>query len=971
MAIYPKLQEEIRESNFTGFIDHGNESLTQYQPKLLVNNSREGKKVLTNLIKELKNCDEFFFSVAFVTNSGVAALINTLKELENNNIKGTIIASQYDNFTEPRALLRLLQFSNIDLRVITEGNFHAKGYVFKKDSSYTIIIGSSNLTSSALSSNKEWNLKVSSLDKGGLVTNTITEFETLLQLSTKVTEEWIIEYDKIYQKQKYIFDEAKEAENQILGLEDFKKISPNKMQIEALQAIENLRSEGKNKALLISATGTGKTYLSAFDVSKVNPKRFLFVIHRENIARAAMKTFKKVFGKEKTMSLLTGHQKEFDSDYIFATIQTLSKREILHTFPKDHFDYIVFDEAHHSGANTYQVVMNYFQPKFLLGMTATPERTDGNDIFKAFDYNIAYEIRLHDALEENMLVPFHYYGIKDIEIDGELLDEFTDFNRLICSERIEKILENSRFYGCDQGRIRGLIFCSTIKEAEELSIQLNEKGCRTQALTGSSSEEEREKCIRRLESRDSDYLDYILSVDIFNEGVDIPSVNQIIMLRPTQSAIVFVQQMGRGLRKNNNKDFLTIIDFIGNYANNYMVPIALFGDNSYNKDSLRKLVANGSCFIPGSSTINFDEITEKKIFESISSAKIDGVKDFKKDYDLLKFKLGVEPKMMDFIIHGSRDPFTYIEKFNSFANFVYKYYNQKLSLSSDHYIKLEFFSKEVCNGKRIEDILIMAELLKNEAVSYSSVKEKLFNKCGIELTIEIFNQIQTYMNCAFHNLSDRKKYYSKDLLVMEKDSIKKTEYFTELLKNLTFKNFLEDLTAVAALKFEKSFNPEKYNDGFILYEKYTRKDVCRILNWLKDESSVLYGYRLKYNTCPIFVTYRKSDDVSKSIRYEDYFIDNNRFHWMSRNRVTKKSKDIDLIDNQNKNSLRIPLFIKKSDDKNEGKDFYYIGDLKRYESIEDVIENDKGQKLSIVNINFNIEHTVEDHIMNYLTKDLN
>ncbi|GAB1476356.1 hypothetical protein MASR2M70_11900 [Bacillota bacterium] len=655
------IKESLAAGLETGFIDCNLASLEQYHPKLVVNDYKRGIKVLSSILQELRQCEEFFFSVAFITNSGVASIVNTLQELDDGKkVKGKIITSQYQNFTEPTALKRLLQFKNIELKIVTEDNFHAKGYIFRREGQYSFIIGSSNLTQAALSSNKEWNVKLTSLEDGLVMQNILKEFHNTFDAATPVDDAYIEEYSKVYEGIRQAQKDFEESQgkasraNQIISL---KKINPNKMQIEALWALENLRNDEKDKALLVSATGTGKTYLSAFDAAKFAPKKLLFVVHRENIARAALESYRKIFGNTRTMGLFTGKAKEIESDYLFSTIQTLSKDSSLATFDKEAFDYIVIDEVHRSGAESYQKILRYFRPKFLLGMSATPERTDGYDILKHFDYNIAYEIRLHQALEENMLSPFHYYGVQEIEINGKALDDKADFNRLVNKERVRHIIEKARFYGCDHGRVKGLIFCSRIEEARALSEEFNkpEYGYKTISLDGSSGEETREEAIKRLEQDEPEgHLDYIFTVDIFNEGVDIPAVNQIIMLRPTQSAIIFVQQLGRGLRKILRKEYLTVIDFIGNYANNYLVPIALYGDRSYNKDTIRKLINSGNSIIPGSSTINFDYITRQRIFDSINVNSMSLRKDLKKDYTLLKYELGRIPAMMDFIEYGRR-----------------------------------------------------------------------------------------------------------------------------------------------------------------------------------------------------------------------------------------------------------------------------------------------------------------------------
>ena len=254
------------------------------------------------------------------------------------------------------------------------------------------------------------------------------------------------------------------------------------------------------------------------------------------------------------MGIFSGNTKETDSDFIFSTVQTIHKKEYREMFNRDAFDYIIIDEVHRAGAQSYQDIVDYFKPKFLLGMSATPERSDDFDIYEMFDHNIAYEIRLIQAMEYNLLCPFHYYGITDMTIDGIEIDDKSEFNILTSELRVDYIIEKINEYGYSGDRIHGLIFCSRKDECEKLSQLFNMRGYKTIALTGDSSEEMRQKAIDSLESNDENSLDYIFTVDIFNEGIDIPKVNQVVMLRPTESAIVFVQQLGRGLRKNDSKE---------------------------------------------------------------------------------------------------------------------------------------------------------------------------------------------------------------------------------------------------------------------------------------------------------------------------------------------------------------------------------------------------------------------------------
>lgn len=947
------LIQRFNQSLQTGFVDKAILSNLDYQPELLVNQKNPPKKVLSSILHELEHCNQFFFSVAFITTSGVAAVINKLKELDDRDINGKILVSQYLNFTQPEALKRLLQFNNIDLRIVTTGNAHTKGYIFKSKEHYNLIVGSSNLTAQALSTNKEWNIKVSALDESGIVEKVMREFHSDFENGTPVTAEYIRTYEEIYQSQ-FLLNQKNKLESLA---ESQPLIRPNSMQIEALENLKHLRSEGKNKALIISATGTGKTYLSSFDAKAFNPKKLLFVVHRLTIAKDSLNTFRSVFGNNKTMGLYSGSQRDLDCDFVFSTIQTISKPNHLDNFSKDHFDYIIIDETHRSGADSYLRLIEHFEPRFLLGMTATPERTDGNDIFQLFDHNIAYEIRLSRAMEEEMLSSFHYYGVTDLSIDNTEVDNKSDFKYLVSSERVERIIEQAKFYGSDNGITRGLIFCSRKDEADELSKLFNSKGFKTVALTGDSHEEERARAIEKLETDNlSDQLDYIFTVDIFNEGIDIPKINQIIMLRPTNSAIIFIQQLGRGLRKVDGKSYLTVIDFIGNYENNYLIPIALYGDTSYNKDSLRKLITEGSRMIPGASTINFDEITKERIFQSIDSANMQLFADLKKDYKLLKFKLGRTPMMMDFIEHGSRDPYLFVNYANSYYNFIVKVEKiENTSLSKQQLKLLELFSKEINNSKRLEESLILKLLIETGKLSVKGLKDQVFKKYRYSISDETIRSCVSNLNFKFVRKEE-------EIIYVKNGFFHFLDSFIKILSSSTFKRFLIDSTNYSIHAFDRAYKEENYRNGLILYNKYSRKDVCRLLNWEKDISSTVYGYRTHGSATPCFVTYHKSDAIESTINYNDHFINQSTFAWESRSNRRLDSTEIkDVI-----NSKRILLFVKKQD--GEGTDFYFMGDVS---IVPDSIEQGAmpNSKLPVVYFKFKLEQPVIDSLYQYITTD--
>jgi superfamily II DNA or RNA helicase len=960
------------ESLHTGYVDKSILSNLDYQPELLVNQKNPPKKVLSTILYELENCNQFFISVAFVTTNGVAAIINKLKELEKREIKGKILVSQYLNFTQPEALKRLLQFNNLDLRIATTGNAHTKGYIFKSNKHYNLIVGSSNLTAQALSTNKEWNIKVSALDESGIVEKVLQEFHSDFEKGTPVTNKYILSYEEIYQSQ-FLLNRKNKLENLA---ESQPLIKPNSMQIEALENLKNLRAEGKNKALIISATGTGKTYLSSFDAKAFNPKKLLFVVHRLTITKDSLNTFRSVFGNDKTMGLYSGSQRDLECDFIFSTIQTISKPNHLDNFSKDHFDYIIIDETHRSGADSYLRLIEHFEPKFLLGLTATPERTDGNDIFQLFDHNIAYEIRLSRAMEEEMLSSFHYYGVTDLSINDTEVDKKSDFRYLVSSERVERIIEQAKFYGSDNGIIRGLIFCSRKNEAVELSKLFNLKGFKTIALTGDSNELERVSAIEKLETDNlSEKLDYIFTIDIFNEGIDIPKINQIIMLRPTDSAIVFIQQLGRGLRKADGKGYLTVIDFIGNYENNYLIPIALYGDTSYNKDSLRKLITEGSRMIPGASTINFDEITKERIFKSIDSANMQLLVDLKKDYNLMKFKLGRTPMMMDFIEHGSRDPFLFVNYANSYYNFILKIEKtEKVALSKQQLKLLELFTKEINNSKRVEECLILKLLIEFGQLSVNELKQRILKKYCYSISEETIKSCVSNLNFEFvrekkdGKMLSAKEIYGLDVLSITNGNFVFSYAFNSHLNQTEFKLFLLDSVDYSIYEFNRLFDTEKWQNGFVLYRKYSRKDVFRILNVAENPiAQNVGGYLVSPDKehCPIFVNYHKEDHISESTKYEDEFVNNKEFDWMSKSNRTLNSNDVKSILGQN-GFMRLPLFIKKNND--EGIDFYYMGDVKPdLNQVEQTtIPNDRGKQLSVVKIRFNLTDPLTSSMYNYL-----
>lgn len=965
------LKLAIQNAVTTGFVDDQFESFLDYRPSILTNEPVINEKVLSTILDELRTSESFFLSVAFITSGGVASLFGTLLDLQSKGVSGKILVSEYLNFTEPEALRKILQLSNVELKIARNSDFHSKGFLFTHKSYYTIIIGSSNITHGALTKNKEWNLKVTAHKDSELFKNTIIEFENVFEKSHPVTLDYLEKYAFVYHSEKKLRQGLRKA---LLEVED-KSIQPNDMQKKAIENLRNLRELGKNKALLVSATGTGKTYLSAFDVAQVNPKRMLFLVHRRNIAQKAMESYQSILPNNKEFGLYSGSTKDTNADYLFSTVQTFSREEHLTKFPPNYFDYIVIDETHRASASSYQKIMNHFKPSFLLGMTATPERTDGLDVFALFDYNIASEIRLHDALANEMLVPFHYYGISEIEVNGKLLDETATINELNRLDRVNHIIENINLFGTDDGINRGLVFCSRQEECLFLADEFNNKGLRSIALTGNSTEEERSRAIDLLETDDLDIkLDYIFTVDIFNEGIDIPRVNQIVMLRPTQSAIIFVQQLGRGLRKREGKSYVTVIDFIGNYQNNFLVPIALFGDKTYIKDNLRKLVHRPEKSIIGASTIYFDRIVKEKIFHSIDTGKLQEKRRMVDDYKILKGKIGRVPSMLDFIEHGERDPYQYITHYNSYYSFLLGMKEDITSIDDSISQLLAFLSKEILNPTRFLDIHLFKNILIQEQISLTEYQTLYENETSIKFEIKTLEHALHVINGHFHTMPVNKKmvkvgiHKTYNLIKLNNEHLEIGQTLKKLVSISDIKNYLLDL-CLYSLNTISAKNQEYVKNDFILNNRYSRKDVFRILQW--DENPVAQnvgGYMVEKNQrdCAIFVNYHKEEDISESTKYHDRFTSRNEFIWMSKNKRKLYSPDVSQILSQKENQMRIPLFVKKNN--SEGVEFYYLGNINviKNSAIEKYMNDANGKQVSVVEMTFSLEHPVEKSLYDYL-----
>ncbi len=990
--------EEIKQGLETAYIDRSLPSNLSYRPQFVSNDYHEGRKVLSSVEEEFRSCDSFMISVAFITMSGIAPLLETLYELEQNGIPGEILTTNYLSFSEPKALRLLHERRNITLKMYDvnaagEG-FHTKGYIFKKDEIYRFIIGSSNITSTALTSNKEWNTKSVSTENGEMAEQILKEYQSLWNSDYAMPYEDFIEH---YQTQYEIIKHQRAAarEENITSLSKY-RLQPNSMQVGFISSLKKIMALGEERALLISATGTGKTYASAFAMRELGFKKVLFLVHRNQLARQAKKSYERVFGKSVSTGIVGAGKYEYDADYVFATRDTLWREEHLKHYRPDEFDCIILDEAHHSSAETYQRIMKYFKPKLWLGMTATPDKRDdnieGRNIYELFHYQIAYEIRLQQAMEEDLLCPFHYFGISDLSLIGDSKGKkrqlsAEDFNLLISDERVKHIIEKASYFGYSGERVKGLIFCSRISETIELSKKFNNminpetgRAFRTIPLNGDASEEERSEAFERLAMDECDAteerqpLDYIFSVEILNEGVDIVEVNQVIMLRPTESPIVFIQQLGRGLRKADGKEYVIILDFIGNYEKNFMIPVALSGDRTYNPDTIRKYVISGNSTIPGASTVHFDAIARDKIFHSID--KIRGMKSIiRESYTSLKNRLGRVPYLMDFYENEEVDPLVIIREFKTYQDFIVSVEPEayKDRINELEKLTLEYLSKTVLSGVRPYELEILKRLFTRDQISFSELAEELkrtYTSAYDQASLE--NAIRVLEGRFVSKDEEYQKYQAINILhEHEGDFIRRMQSYAVRLSHAEFYKQIDDLISVGLKRYWDKYRSGKYGNGpFILYEKYSRRDISLLMNCGKDLTSTMFGMKRIDDDVFIFITYHKVEAESEDKQYAegkpdyaDAFADSTTFRWDSQiGRGPDSSYMREVTEAKRKH-----LLVKKSDAETS---FYYMGTFDVVSTKGDKKLDNNGRSRDITKVTMRMHHAVREDLLRYFESSL-
>ena len=1033
----------VLEDVMSGLIERRPDAPGIYAPRLIANHPGN---IMGDVIgEELENADSFDMSVAFISAEAVKSLFEDFKSSAERNgdapQRSHLITSTKNHFNTPAAfwdLLRLKHVTGVDVRIWNGGTnratqpgaqgqpFHPKGYVFARhleDGSpyYNLYVGSSNLTQTALSTQREWNLKVSSLEGGELVDQIQAEMESQLADSEPLTEEWITRYEEDFQRYERELRYHAPSRRKLVEERERQQIEPNAMQREALASLEQLRADGEHSAIVISATGTGKTYLSAFDVRQCNPRRMLYVAEREQILKNAMASYRKVLGcADDELGLLSGASRRTDCRYLFAMAQTMSKPDVLERFASSEFDYILIDEAHHVGAERYQRILSHFSnPEFLLGMTATPERTDGFNIYSCFGHNIAYEIRLQRALDEDMLCPFHYYGVAeylgedgtrltaDDRNTGQLLYEIS---QLATPERVRYIIDKIQTYTPYHRQVTGLVFCSRVDEAERLSALFNtqinqqtERTYRTIALSGDVSAEERERAVRRLEEGE---LDYIFTVNLFNEGIDIPSLNQIVMLRSTQSSIVFTQQLGRGLRKCKGKESVTVIDFIGNYANNYLIPVALYG-NTGDRDVARRNLQRRSI---GLSSISFDRIARERVLSALDHADWSEMKKLSEHYRQLRYELARIPMLTDVYAYDPSLPMTMASKSGDYLSFV-RSRERSLSRGKNNGDGMAFLdgldpvdetesamlkmaTELLLPGLRPHELVILDELCRfgEERIGDAGENDVSWHPAGSRsvaelaaaitrrfpdayLTAEQMQSALWVLDYSYFTATNRSRFGGTPLIdVDDEHGVGLSAKFTAMLSgNRTFRIFFADTIRCGLMACREMFERARagrrgFDRGFLYEQKYKLADVMRLLGWsdeMNGQNVGGYFCHRETGTMPIFVKYANS-------QYDDRFLGLQELRYFSKNDRTENSPEFQWMKDeygteQWQDDHFIPLFVMRKEESAEAR-YYYVGHVSAFSDLHTIARTkDDGRKTNIAVANLRLAKPLDPELFRHLT----
>jgi superfamily II DNA or RNA helicase len=848
-------------------------------------------KFLNQLKEELNNCQRFYISVSFIKIAGMKLIENEMESALDRGAEGYLITSTYQNFTDIPSLRLFLRWSkkypkfhvHLDFECFGPSGYHSKGYLFESKNSNSILVGSSNITRFALLFNVEWNILLQDEKNINTFIMAKKEFDELYNKTLELSDDLIKQYQK---NQEYAL--VKWDMDYSFDQDQF--IKPNLMQRKALKELMRNRSLGVNKSLIIAATGSGKTYLAALDAKNFGAKRLLFVVHRETILSDARNTFENIFKVSRSYGFYTGNKKETNTDFIFATSIMISKH--LEEFDPREFDYIIFDEVHHIVAECGMKIFSYFHPEFLLGLTATPERMDNQDIFALFDNNVSFEMRLKDALINNLVVPFHYYGIRDEFADYSAQNKTIISKEITGKENVSFITSQIEKYRKKDEKLKCIAFCTSIQHAMSMSEELNKNGFNSAYLYGANDTGARIKAFNSLQD-DDDPLEIICCVDILNEGVDIPQVNMILFLRPTESATIFLQQLGRGLRKAPNKEYCTVLDFIGNnYKRSTQIAFALgtltkspFVDQYTLKTMIRTDFQ--SLGIPNLK-IFFDDLSKKEIVHYLDEVNFYKSDVLKQDYLNFKKYLRCDtyPKHIDYLNSEIAPDLIKFLKANmsgvnySYYSFLRKIKEETLPIFDDEHIKFIDNLSKFLPLVRLDEYII----IKNMINGITDIDSLIGYDCHVN---------ESTLNHALHILTKKGLINNNELSVNIESDI--------------YRDFILDILDYGINRYINEFG--NYDGKFKIMNNYYKEQVMMIL--LEDSLLYISGTKFDEKTKEafLFVNLYKNLRDRENRNYKDKFLNGHTFQWESEGNVTADNVTGKTI----ANTQTVHLFIRKMD----------------------------------------------------------
>ena len=878
-------------------------------------------KFIDKLKKNIDTCKAFYFSVSFIKKPGLRLLAPNIEAAIARGACGRLLTSTYQNFTDVDSLqffydlqtrypdrfaCRLDRECFHDFNGNTVG-FHSKGYLFEFNDHCELLVGSSNITVYALLKNVEWDLSVISENENETYASAKAEFDSLWEQTLPLTTDLIGEY----RSRLYYSIERWDMDYDIANSE----VKPNYMQRRALKELNRVRAMGAARALVVASAGSGKTFLAAFDALNFGAKRLLYIVHEGSILMKSYETFQRVFGSDRSYGIFNGEYKEQDADFVFSTNVTMANS--LELFEKHTWDYIIIDECHHAPADTYQEIINHFEPEFLLGITATPERMDEKDVFGLFGNNVPYELRLRDAIINKLVVPFKYYGIRDELIEygvretkgHKFVEQFSDDNHC---DFISHMIEKHRIPG---QKLKALAFCRDISHAIRMSQAMADY-YHTQYLTGRNAVGERVRAYKDLQD-DSAELEILFTVDILNEGVDIPGVNMVLFLRPTDSQTIFIQQLGRGLRNYEGKEYVTVLDFIGNdYKRSVQIAFAL-----------------------GSLSENF--VVEKKLVAALiaDDFKSIGLADYGVEIHLDDLS---KKEILSFIDEVNFNTKTYLQQ--DYANFK-KYisaarYPQHVDyLNNDYAPDLIKFMQSKINGRKNASYLGFLQAIGEEELPSFSPQQEAFIKYVSEMLPIVrpseYLIIQGLMfhagRCSLPEIEQHVRIntqtFREKALAHALHYMLATDFFDLTEDELSLKGieigvefdeYMRDLLEYGLGKYEVDFSDAQPGETFHLWAKYRKEQVQQLL--LNNPKDIMLGTKIYDGIVYAYVTVVKASSTKDELKYVDGYIDAETFQWETVANVNDKEL------NELKNSKKIHIFVRKVDNEDGIQlPFTYIG----------------------------------------------